>query len=312
MSISFSLIESIIVMFLMILAGYVLVRAKILQAKDSDVLSKLVLYVACPASIIYSFQIQLTSENMIGFLISLTAGFSMHFLFILMAWLLGKKLHLTPIEKASMIYPNAGNLIIPLVIMVLGRDMVIYCSGALIANTILLWTHGRELVTGDRTGDWKKILGNINIIAIAIGMLLFLCSIQLPDVINTTINSLSAILAPLSMFVVGMILSTADLSEVFMNKRAYMVCFFRLLVFPIITMFLFIITGLTRITPNAFSILMITMLAASAPSASTVAQFASLYHKEAQLASVINVMSIMLCIITIPLVNFLYVLFTGL
>lgn len=311
MSISISLIESIIVMFLMIMAGYLLAKKNILQIKDADVLSKLVLYVACPASIIASFQIKLTNENMIGFLISLVCGALFHGLFIFLAWLIGKKMQLSAIEKASMIYPNAGNLILPLVTMVLGKDMVIYCSGAMIANTVLVWTHGRQLITGSQNGSWKKILGNINIIAIGAGTVLFLCNLQLPSILNTAVNSMSAILAPLSMFVVGIILSTADLKEVFLNKRAYMVCLFRLILFPLAAMVLFILTGLTKAAPNAGTVVMISMLAASAPSASTVAQFASLYHNDAQQASIINVMSVLLCILTIPFMNMIYIALTG-
>lgn len=311
MAISFSLIESIIVMFIMIMTGYILAKKKVIRTQDADVLSKLVLYVACPASIISSFQIQLTNENMMGFLISLIGGALFHALFIFLAWLLGKKLKLSAIEKASMIYANAGNLIIPLVTMVLGKEMVIYCSGTLIVTTILQWTHCRELISGIKANDWKKIMTNINIIAIITGILLFLFNVQLPSVVGNAVSAMSSLLAPLSMFVVGIILSTANLKEVFMNKRAYMVCFFRLILFPLAAMAVFLLSGLTKAAPNAPAILMVTMLAASAPSASTVAQFASLYHNDAQQASIINVMSVLLCIITIPLMNMIYVSLTG-
>ena len=45
--------------------------------------------------------------------------------------LLGHALHLDAVEKASMIYSNAGNLIIPIVTAVLGKEWVIYSSAFL-------------------------------------------------------------------------------------------------------------------------------------------------------------------------------------
>jgi Predicted permeases len=310
MAISLSLIQSIVVMFIMILTGFTLAKCKIIHVQDADVLSKLVLYIACPASIISSFQIQLTSENFKGFCVSLAGGVILHAAFIFLTWLLSKKIHFSSIEKVSMIYPNAGNLIIPLVSMTLGKEMVIYCSGCLIVTTILLWTHCRSVVSGQKMNGWKKILCNINILSILLGTVLFLANIQLPSILKTSMDSMSAILAPLSMFVIGIILSSANMKDIFLNKRAYVICFFRLIVYPLILMGILILTGMTQITKNASTILMITMLVGSAPSASTVAQFASLYHNDAKQASIINVMSIMLCIVTIPIINAIYILFT--
>lgn len=49
----------------------------------------------------------------------------------------------TPIEKATIIYSNSGNLIIPLVGAILGNEWVIYSSGYMVVQTILLWTHAK-------------------------------------------------------------------------------------------------------------------------------------------------------------------------
>jgi predicted permease len=55
---------------------------------------------------------------------------------------------------------------------------------------------------------------------------------------------------------------------------------------------------------------MITLLAASAPAASTVTQFAQIYDHQPFEASVINVLSLLLCIITMPLLNMFYMSLT--
>lgn len=68
----------------------------------------------------------------------------------------------------------------------------------------------------------------------------------------------------------------------------------------------FIFTGMTKLFPSASQVLMISLLAASGPSASTVTQFAQLYDNHAFESSVINALSILLCIITMPIINIIY------
>ncbi len=68
----------------------------------------------------------------------------------------------------------------------------------------------------------------------------------------------------------------------------------------------FIFTGMTKLFPSASQVLMISLLAASGPAASTVTQFAQLYDNHAFESSVINALSVLLCIITMPIINIIY------
>ena len=56
-------------------------------------------------------------------------------------------------------------------------------------------------------------------------------------------------------------------------------------------------------------ILMITMLAASAPSASTVTMFSQIYGRQQYEASAINIVTVLLCILTMPFINLVYTAF---
>ena len=57
-----------------------------------------------------------------GLLLALAAAVLLHVGIIVVVNLLGHALHLDAVEKASMIYSNAGNLIIPIVTAVLGKE----------------------------------------------------------------------------------------------------------------------------------------------------------------------------------------------
>ena len=306
MDLAISLATQIGVLFIMIGVGYVLIKTDICTISESKLLSQIVLYVSAPCAIINSFQIDLTEEKLKGFLLSIGAAILVHIIYYILAKILTKKCHFNAIESMSIMYPNCGNLILPLVSIVLGNEMVFYCSGYMIVQTILLWTHCKFIISEDTHFDLKKILLNINMIAIVAGIIMFFLQIKLPTMFQSAVSGMGSLMGPLSMFVVGMLLAGMNMKEVFTNVRAYVVCFLRLVVFPAIILLVFIFTGMTKLFPSASQVLMISLLAASGPAASTVTQFAQLYDNHAFESSVINALSVLLCIITMPIINIIY------
>lgn len=306
MELSILLIQQICQLFIMIFFGFLLVRGRVLTAENSKVLSILLLYVACPCAIINSFMIDFTSDKLIGLGISFLGAILVHIIFIPLANLLGKIFGFTPIEKATLIYSNSGNLIIPLVGAILGNEWVIYSSGYMVIQTILLWTHAKSLVCNEPSFDIKKILLNINIIAIIIGICLFMFQLQLPSLLVDTFSKVGSMMGPLAMIVIGMLIGEMDLRSIFVEKRTYLISLFRLVVFPLIMILIFKFTGMSRLTVDADKILLITILAVSAPPAATITQFAQLYNKHPGYASIMNVMGVIFSIITMPLMIMIY------
>ena len=107
-------------------------------------------------------------------------------------------------------------------------------------------------------------------------------------------------ISPASMMVIGMVIGDVDLKWVFHQKLL------RLIVFPLIAVVAF--AGLERsgIHPDAEYILMIVLIATSAPAAAMITQLAQIYGKDSRYASVINVMSVIFCIITMPVMVLSY------
>ena len=66
------------------------------------------------------------------------------------------------------------------------------------------------------------------------------------------------------------------------------------------------VLGSMGIHPDAEYILMIVFLATAAPVAAMVTQLAQIYDQDVKYASVINVMSVIFCIITMPCMVMLY------
>lgn len=306
MELSILLMQQICQLFFMIFFGFLLVRKKLLTSNDSKVISMIILYVVSPCAILNSFMIEFTQDKLIGLGIAFLGAILVHVIFIPLANIIARITGFTPIEKATLIYSNSGNLIIPLVGAILGKEWVLYTSGYMVVQTILLWTHAKNLVCNEKNYDLKKIFFNINILAIIAGICLFIFQIQLPSIIVGTMDTVGGMIGALAMIVIGMLIGEMNLKDIFKEKRTYLIAFMRLIVFPLIIVILFKFTGLTNLTADTNQILLITTLAACAPPAAMITQFAQLYNKHPGYASVMNVMGVIFSIVTMPLIIMIY------
>ncbi len=307
MGLSILLAKQIISLFLFVAVGYASVKAGLFKSEDSKVISNLVVYICSPCMVVYSFQIELTKDKVQGLLLAIAAAVLVHILMIAWTALFRRPLNLNSIERASLIYTNAGNLIIPLVAAVMGMEWVFYTNAYNIVQTMLIWTHGSRMI-GQQTEDWdyKKILMNPNIIAMIAGAFFFAAGIHIPEVIGTCLEGFGGMIGTAGMFVIGMVIGNMDLKWVFSRKRPYFVCFIRLLVYPAVTAVIFSALAGLGIHREAKDILLVVFLATSAPAAAMVTQLAQIYDRDSKYASVINVMSIIFCIVTMPLMVMLY------
>lgn len=304
--ISFLLMKQIAELFLIIIMGFVLVKTHLLKAQDSKSLSIVTLYLVMPCVIINAFQIKYTKEVRNGLILSFVAAILIHIALLILVKVLEKIFYLDTIEKISIIYSNAGNLIIPIVISVLGKEWVIYSSGFIVVQLILFWTHGKMVLCGEKKIDFKKIILNVNIIAIFLGIFLFVTKFEMPDIITQTLSSVSNMIGPISMIVAGMLIGNMNFKEIFAYKRIYLITFLKMIICPIIILALLKYCGMANLLSDGKMILLISLLATISPSASSVTQLAQIYGKNGEYASVINVVTTIVCIITMPIMVWLY------
>ena len=306
MHISILLMEQIIQLFLMIFMGFLIVKAKLLNSEDSKVLSIIVLYLIIPCVIINAFQVDYTSQTVKGLLIALAGSVMTQVILLIVVSILGRVFHLNEVEVASIYYSNSGNLIVPIVTFILGKEWVLYGCVFMSVQLVFIWTHCKKIISRESTYDWRKIVLNINMISIAIGIVLFLTRIHLPAIINNTLSAVGSMIGPASMIVTGMLFAGMDFKQIFANKRVYFVSFFRLIIVPVIALFLIKCSQLSTFSSNGNKLMMIVFLAIITPSASTVTQMCQVYGNDSQYASAINVVTTLLAIVTMPLMVMLF------
>lgn len=306
MHISLLLMNQIIQLFIMIFMGFIIVKAKLLKAEDSKILSVIVLYLIIPCVIINAFQVNYTKDTVQGLLITLAASVLTQIILLIVISVSGKFLHLNEVEIASIYYSNSGNLIVPIVTFILGKEWILYGCVFMSVQLVFIWTHCKKIISRESSYDWRKIVLNINMISIAIGIILFLTRIHLPAIINNTLSAVGSMIGPASMIVTGMLFAGMDFKQIFANKRVYFVSFLRLIIVPIIALFLIKCSQLSTFSSNGNKLMLIVFLAIITPSASTVTQMCQVYGNDSQYASAINVVTTLLAIITMPLMVMLF------
>lgn len=306
MQISILLMEQIFELFLMILMGFIIVKAGIVKEEDSKVLSKIILYLIIPCVIINAFQVNYTKETVNGLLLALVASILLQIILLLVVSLISRLLSLNEVESASIYYSNSGNLIVPIVTFVLGQKWILYGCVFMSIQLIFLWTHCKKIISRESSYDWKKILLNINMISIAIGIVLFFAKIRLPEILTDTLSSVGSMIGPASMIVTGMLFAGMNMKDIFANKRVYFISALRMIVIPLIALLLIKISHLTTLSSDAPKIMLIVFLAVITPSASTVTQMCQVYGNDAHYASAINVVTTLCAIVTMPLMVLLF------
>lgn len=300
------LAQQIVQLFLIMFAGYAVVKTGLLKAADSKVLSVILVYLVIPCMILNAFQIDDTPEIRQGLLYSVLTAAAMHIVLIALSALLRRPLKLDAIERMSVIYSNAGTLVIPLVQAILGSEYVIYSCAFVIVQTVLIWTHGNALMQGSGAFDWKRILKNINIIAIIAGAVMYALHLTLPAILQNTVSSMGSMIGPAGMLLAGMAIAESPLREVFCTRRNYIMAAVRLLLCPAVILALLWLFRAQGYVPDGKNILMTVYLAAVTPVCATITSMAQLYNKDAAHSSALYVVTTLISIVTMPVMIGVY------
>ena len=294
------LMNGILVLLCMIICGAAVEKAGLVTAESSRSLSVVLIYIITPCVIIEAYESP-SGGSGAGLVLSCVAAVFCHVLYIALARLLKRPLGLSDIEQANIAYTNSGNLIIPLVAAVFGAKEIMYCSTFVAVQTFFVWTHGRSLVSGERKLSLRRVFLNINVIAVFIGLFLFITGIRLPDIVSSAMKSMGLAMGPVAMIQMGIILGGMKLRDIFLVRSAWFIAFIRLIAFPFAAALFYVLCGAASLVPDGREILTVSFLSAAAPCAVMITQFALVFHREYERSSAINIISTILCMATIPL-----------
>ena len=293
-------------LFLIMMVGFVITKTGLLKPADSKTISKVVIFVLLPCSVIRAFNIRWDATMRDRLLVCLAGALLLNVVMILFSRILGKVFHLNAAEEGSVGYSNAGNIVIPLVTAMFGPEMVIYTSPFIAVQLFFLWSHGNYLISGEKKIHFKKMLLNVNLIAVYIGCLLLVTGVQLPAMVRDTMDSLGTMVGPASMLATGMLMGDSRIWKFLHRPGLYKAVAFRLIVVPAVC--LGCLKAMTWVLPEGDwkAVLMIVFLACMTPPANTITQMAQIYDREPEYCGLISVMTMILCIGTMPLMVWVF------
>lgn len=293
------------VLFLVLILGYIGNKTKVLNAESNKLLSRLILNIAVPCTILSSVtdgSVTVTGHEALIFsiyvLISLALGF-------IIAWPVPRLLR-SPREDDGIIrflltFGNTGFMGYPVIQALFGNGALFYVTLFGIPVNILLYSVGIIMASG--TGqklNFKKLLTPTFIASIA-AVLIFAFKIPFPKIIVTTTTLIGHITTPGAMLVIGSTLADIPFREVFSEKRIYPVAALKLIVLPVVIwlVFRFFITD-----PETLGILIVQ---AAMPTATVATMLSLQYGSNDKLASQGVLLTTLFSVVTIPLL--LYFLF---
>ena len=132
------------------------------------------------------------------------------------------------------------------------------------------------------------------IISVVIGLIIYLCRIPVPSVIEQPLNIIGNMNTPLSMFITGMLIASGDVRSMLKNREIMMVIAIRMLLIPAISFAVFALLGVKGMVPE------VVLLLQACPSAAITSVFAVQFEYNEETAAGSVVLTTLLSIITLP------------
>ncbi len=289
----------VLILFILVCLGFICGKVKVLNDTAVKVISDLCLMFATPAVIINSFIRPFNETEAFNYLLAAIAAVICHGIGILCGHLIfhTKDIKRKAVMRGASMLSNAGFMGLPLQLALLGTIGAFYASAYATVLTIFLWTYGVYAMSyGKDKLNLKKILLNPGIIAVLIGVPLFILPIEVPDIIKTAVTHVSNLNTPLPMIVIGYYLSKISFKSIFSKKAGLEGIAVSLLLVPLISLFVLYVLGFRGdlFTSSVISI--------SAPVAVAVTMFTVKYDGDIELSTNIVSISTLFSIITMPII----------
>lgn len=299
-----SFYNSLIIILIIIALGFLLGKKKWINETTNKQLVNLLLMVFMPAALFNSFPNEYSDESLKLFAMGILAGFVVMILMILTSKLIfGKKIFKGELRyeaQFAFIFNNATFLGYPLVSTAFGAEGIIPYCGFIVAFNLALFSYGIWLFERKITLRFiKQIITNPNILAVFLGMILFLLQIKLPQPVTSAIGYIAGATTPLSLFCIGYMLSIANLKHILKKWRLGVIAILQLILAPFLT---WLILTLMHFPTE---VIIICTLIQALPTATSLGLFAEKYDGDTEESSELVICSTLFSIATLPLVALL-------
>ena len=288
------LLRQIAIMALLMAVGIYLSRKGFLSPQGTKDLGAILLRIIIPCVIVKSYITTYSRERLLE--LALSAGLALVAFILAMgiAYLVyGKRRR---IENFAAAFCNAGFIGIPLAQAVIGDEGVFYMAASVALLNLFQWTYGVYIMT-DRKDSIraKTIVKNPVVIAIVVGIALFLSRLPVPGIVTSTLGYIAGMNTPVAMILMGTYMAKLPWRKL-LDKRAYGCVLFRLVIIPAVVLLVFWALPISN-----QNVALAAYLAAATPVGANICVFAQQYDCDYEFSVVTVCLSTVLSIVTVPL-----------
>lgn len=228
--------EQVLVLFAFAAVGYALAKCGVVKSGHADLLSKLLVYVFLPASVFKTFSQNCTvayvGENYALILASFAIVLSLMLLARLGTYLFCRRSPERGVYEYSVMTPNFGYMGYAMAEALFGAAGMMSAMMFAIPMSVYVYTFGYMLLSGKRA-TLKNLL-NPMMLSLLLGALSGVTGLgaHIPAFAYTLLGSAGACMAPVSMLLVGIVISEYKLLDLFRRPAVYVVTVVRLLAVP--------------------------------------------------------------------------------
>ena len=288
------LLRQIAIMALLMAVGIYLSRKGFLSPQGTKDLGAILLRIIIPCVIVKSYITTYSRERLLE--LALSAGLALVAFILAMgiAYLVyGKRRR---IENFASAFCNAGFIGIPLAQAVIGDEGVFYMAASVALLNLFQWTYGVYIMTDRRDSiSAKTIAKNPVVIAIVIGIALFLSRLPVPGIVTSTLGYIAGMNTPVAMILMGTYMAKLPWRKL-LDKRAYGCVLLRLVVIPAVVLAVFWALPITN-----QNVALAAYLAAATPVGANICVFSQQYDCDYEFSVVTVCLSTVLSIVTVPL-----------
>ncbi len=297
----------IIKFFVITLAGLALKKTGMIPEALEKGLNQLLLKVILPINILVSSQNAYSEKAAANMLLTAGIAAGYYLISIIISNVVSRATGLDENGRrvfiAATVFGNVGFIGFPVAGELYGTEGVLYAVVYNVCFQLLFFTYGVSLLSGENHITPKVLLKNPVTICSLISVLFFLLQIPIQEGISSAMSSVGGMTAPVSLLLIGCSLSTVKVKDILLDKYAYLVSVFRMIIYPSVLFLILIYCKLPTVVAGTCAVL------TSLPAGSLNVMYAQEHNCSPQYASRSIIQTMLFMIVTLPVMLILINLF---
>lgn len=299
-------LEGLISIILMVLVGYMLARKGWFSEDSTKLIPKLVNYVSLPTYMIWNLMSTFDKAHFLPLLYGIAVPvLSMGINFVVgygISQLIGLNPNQKGIFRAAFFCSSSVFVGVPVNLALFGDTSIPYVLVYFLANAFLFWTIGNYSISLNGKAAPPKIVSEDTVkrvfsppfTAFAVGVVLLLLGLQLPEFVLNTFKYLGGMTTPLSMIFIGITMFGVKLRDIKMSKDVWAVLAGRFVVAPLAVLLVASFIPLPDLMKKVF------VIQSALPAMTQTTVLAELYGADTEYAAVLVSITTIFAALAIP------------